>query len=84
VLTHDVPDGSDDLSVTFLGGEITNAVNRALTAARGKNVLVLGANVAKQCIDAGLLDEVLLGRLVCLSPGLGLAVVGVDSERCSR
>ena len=36
VLTHDVPDGSDDPSVTFLGGDITNAVNRALTGARGK------------------------------------------------
>jgi hypothetical protein len=34
VLTHDVPDGSDDPSVTFLGGDITNAVNRALTVAR--------------------------------------------------
>jgi dihydrofolate reductase len=60
VLTHDVPDGSDDPSVTFLSGDITNAVNLALTAAGGKNVLVLGANVAKQCIDAGLLDEVLV------------------------
>jgi dihydrofolate reductase len=36
VLTHDVPDGSDDPSVTFLSGDITNAVNRALTAAGGR------------------------------------------------
>ncbi|MGH9262191.1 MAG: dihydrofolate reductase family protein [Acidimicrobiales bacterium] len=91
VLTHDVPDGSDDPSVTFLGGDITNAVNRALTAARGKNVLVLGANVAKQCIDAGLLDEVLvhlapvlLGDGVRLFGGPGFGRVDLEPISVER
>ncbi len=32
----------------------------ALTAADGRDVLVLGANVADQCLGAGLVDEILM------------------------
>jgi len=91
VLTHDVPDGSDDPSVTFLGGDITSAVNRALTAAGGKNVLVFGANVAKQCVEAGLLDEVLvhvapvlLGDGVRLFGGPGFGRVDLEPISVER
>jgi dihydrofolate reductase len=91
VLTHAVPDGFDDPSVTFLGGDITNAVNRALTAAGGRNVLVLGANVAKQCIEAGLLDEVLvhvapvlLGDGVRLFGGPGFGRVDLEPISVER
>ena len=32
----------------------------ALTAAEGRDVLVLGANVVDQCLEAGLVDEILM------------------------
>jgi dihydrofolate reductase len=44
----------------FLDVEIEEAVKIAKEAADGANVVVLGANVAKQCLEAGLIDEVLV------------------------
>jgi len=35
-------------------------VATALTAAEGRDVLVLGANVVDQCLEAGLVDEILM------------------------
>jgi hypothetical protein len=37
-----------------------DAVTTALTAADGRDVLVLGANVVDQCLQAGLVDEILM------------------------
>jgi dihydrofolate reductase len=59
VLTHKPPAATDDPDVTFLD-ELPTAVEAAKAAADGKYVNVLGANVAKQCLQAGLLDEVLV------------------------
>lgn len=59
VLTHDPPAGADDPDVTFLD-DLGAAVQAAKAAAAGKYVNVLGANVAKQCLEAGLLDEILV------------------------
>lgn len=56
VLTHHAPD--DDPYTTFLSGDIAEAVAQAGAAAGGKDVLVIGADVARQCLAAGLLDEV--------------------------
>ena len=50
----------------FLDVEIEEAVKIAKEAAAGANVVVLGANVAKQCLEADLLD----GVLVHLTPVL--------------
>jgi dihydrofolate reductase/nitroimidazol reductase NimA-like FMN-containing flavoprotein (pyridoxamine 5'-phosphate oxidase superfamily) len=79
VLTHHPPEDETDPSVSFLAGTITDAVQRALTAAAGRDVVVLGADVARQCLDAGLIDEVhirltpvLLGEGVRLYGGPGL------------
>jgi dihydrofolate reductase len=58
VLTHHPPESSNDLTITFLEGDITEAVNRALKAADGKNIVIIGATVARQCIKAGLIDEI--------------------------
>ncbi len=58
VLTHrpasEAPDG-----VSFVG-DLGDAVASAKEAAGERYVNVLGANVAMQCLDAGLLDEVLM------------------------
>jgi dihydrofolate reductase len=44
----------------FLDVEIEEAVKIAKQAANGANVVVLGANVAKRCLEADLLDEMLV------------------------
>jgi dihydrofolate reductase len=59
VLTHDPPAGATDPDTTFVG-DLDTAVRFAKDAAGGKYVNVLGANVAKQCLEAGLLDEILV------------------------
>ena len=60
VLTHHPPAESPDPSITFLEGDIDAAADTALAAAGGRNVLVFGANTARQCLEAGRLDEVLV------------------------
>lgn len=46
--------------VPFLSGDIKDAVATAKAAAGDKYVCILGANVAQQCLDAGVLDEILV------------------------
>lgn len=58
VLTHRPP-AEAPAGVTFVG-DLHSAVAQAKEAAGDRYVNVLGANVAKQCIEAGLLDEVLM------------------------
>jgi len=50
VLTHNAPEDEEDRAITFHRGDIRSAVREALTAAGGKNVLVIGADTARQCI----------------------------------
>ena len=64
--------------VTILTGDIGDAVATALDAAGGKDLEILGADVAGQCLQRRLVDEilvyvlpVLLGDGICFSsPGL--------------
>jgi dihydrofolate reductase len=58
VLTHRPPD-SAPADVTFVG-DLTEAVEAAKAAAGDKYVNVLGANVARQCLEVGMLDEILM------------------------
>jgi dihydrofolate reductase len=77
VLTHRPPDPPEP-DITYLAGDIGEAVATALEAAGGKNLEILGADVAGQCLQRGLVDEiqvyvlpVLLGDGVRFSsPGL--------------
>jgi dihydrofolate reductase len=62
VLTHHAPDAPVP-GVTFVG-DLVGAVEAAKAAAGDKYVNVLGASVARQCLDAGLLDEI----FVCVAP----------------
>jgi dihydrofolate reductase len=59
VLTHEPPAESNDRDVTFFD-DLATAVDAAKAAADGEYVNVLGANVAKQALQAGLLDEILV------------------------
>ena len=58
VLTHHAPD-TPTPGVTFVG-DLDSAVAAAKEAADGKYVSILGADVARQCLEAGHLDEVLV------------------------
>jgi dihydrofolate reductase len=58
VLTHNPPD-TPVPDVTFVD-DLESGVAAAKQAAGDKYVNVLGANVAKQCLEAGLLDEILV------------------------
>jgi dihydrofolate reductase len=63
VLRHDPPDEPPvvkGVTGRFLNTTIDEAVRVALEAACGLDVSVLGANVAQQCPEAGLLDEILV------------------------
>jgi dihydrofolate reductase len=88
VLTHHAP---EDPSVTFLSGNIGAAVETASRAAAARYVVIFGADVARQCIEAQLLDEVaihvvpvLLGDGVRLFNRPGGDQVNLALERVSR
>ena len=90
VLTHEPPDPPDP-AVTFLTGDIGEAVATALDAAGGKNLEIIGADVARQCLRRGLVDEILVYVLPVLlgdgirffsSPGLArIDLEPLDSTR---
>ena len=70
VLTHEPPDPPDP-GVTFLTGDIGEVVATALHAAGGKNLEILGSDVARQCLRRGLVDEILVYVLpVLLGDGI--------------
>jgi dihydrofolate reductase len=58
VLTHRPHDL--DPANTFLSGDVRDAVALALAAAQGKDLNIIGADVARQCLAAGLVDEIVV------------------------
>lgn len=59
VLTHHAPDAPVP-GVTFVS-DLEEAVAAAKAAAGDKHVNVLGADIARQCLDKGLIDELFVG-----------------------
>ncbi len=89
VLTHR-PHDPDPANV-FLSGDIRDAVALALAAADGKDLVIIGADVARQCLAAGLIDEVvvfvapvLLGDGVRLVSHLEQAPIELELVETSR
>lgn len=78
VLTHDV-DQPPVEDTTFLG-DLESALAAAKAAAGDGYVSVLGADVARQCLEAGELDEVLVMVLPVLL-GDGTRLFEVDGGR---
>jgi dihydrofolate reductase len=76
VLTHHPPADPDDPEITFLTAGVEAALDTAKAAAGpGKNVEVFGADVARQCIEAGLLDELVV-HIVPVMLGDGVRLYG--------
>jgi dihydrofolate reductase len=86
VLTHRPPEPPDP-KVTYLTGDIGEAVATARSAAGGKNLEILGADVAGQCLGRGLVDEILVYVLpVLLGDGIRFSppgFLGIDLEPLS-
>ena len=77
VLTHRPPNPPAP-EVTYLTGDIGEAVATALAAAGGKNLEILGADVAGQCLQRGLVDEILVYVLpVLLGDGIRFSSPGL-------
>jgi dihydrofolate reductase len=77
VLTHRPPQPPDP-NITFLCGDIGEAVATALDAAGGKNLEILGADVAGQCLQRGLVDEILVYVLpLLLGDGIHISSPGL-------
>ncbi len=91
VVSKDVPENvpQGGTKFTFVKDGIESAVKQAKTAAGNKNVYVVGgANVAQQCIKAGLLDEmrihtahVLLGEGIRLFDHLGAESIELERTK---
>lgn len=87
VVTHQVPEGWDaeGESFVFVTDGIERAIERAHALAGGKEVGVNGGTIARQVLEAGLLDEVhvdlvpvLLGDGIPFFSGLGIAPVQLE------
>jgi dihydrofolate reductase len=75
VVTHNVPQEwvKEGSPFTFVTDGVESAIRQAREAADNKNVGVGGANIAQQCIRAGLLDEIQIDLLpVLLGAGIRL------------
>lgn len=91
VLTHDVPEkvAKGEMTFTFVVDGIESALEQAKAAAGDRNVAVGGgASIARQCIKAGLIDEiqihlvpVLLGEGIRLFEHLGAEQIELERTR---
>jgi dihydrofolate reductase len=75
VVSHRGPEGWDDRHdpslTTFVSGGVASAVEQAQAVAGNKWVGVAGPNIAQQCLDLGLLDEIRI-ELVPVLLGAGI------------
>jgi dihydrofolate reductase len=80
VLTHHPPEDPEDPEITFLSGELTEAVATAREAAAGRNLELFGADLAAQCLDEGLVDEIVI-HLAPILLGDGVRLYGASENR---
>jgi dihydrofolate reductase len=80
VLTHRPPDESGDPRISFISDGIKGAVATAQAAAGDKDVGIFGASLSRQCLQAGLLDEIVI-HLAPVLLGGGVRLYGGDGDR---
>jgi dihydrofolate reductase len=81
VLTHRAEDHDvSDHGITLLTGELEDAVSTASDAAGDKNLEIFGANLAAQCLDHGLIDEIVVHVAPVLLGG-GVRLYGEADSR---
>ncbi len=83
VLTHEPPAEPSNPKLIFLSGDVGEAVEIALAAAGGRNLEVFGANVNRQCVEAGLVDELVV-HLAPILLGDGVRLYGEPATDPAR
>jgi len=78
VLTHRSTPPPADPRLAFVSQGVPQAVALALEAAKGKNVVILGANIAQQCLRAQLVDEIVV-HIVPVLLGDGIRLIASQS-----
>jgi len=79
VLTHRPPERPNP-GITYLSGDIGQALATARNAAGAKNLEILGADVAGQCLQRSLVDEILVYMLpVLLGDGIPFSAPGMPT-----
>ncbi|MBV9897142.1 MAG: dihydrofolate reductase family protein [Chloroflexi bacterium] len=78
VLTHRPP-AEQQSRVHFVSGGLQNAISRAKEAADGKDIAIFGGSLTRQCIEQGLLDEIIL-HIAPVLLGSGVSLFG-DTPR---
>lgn len=91
VVTHHPPthwQRQGNVPYTFVTDGVMSALEQAQAAAGDKNVVISSANIAQQCIQAGLLDEIhldlvpfVLGAGVPLFANLGVTPIELEVLR---
>lgn len=90
IVTHTVPEewSHADSPFVFVTDGVESAIAQAKAAAKGKDVGVAGADIAQQCLNLGLLDEVhihlvpvLLGEGIRLFDHLGRTPIQLERTR---
>ncbi len=90
IVSHHVPDrwAGPDSPFTFVTDGVARAIALARSAAGDKAVGVAGADIARQCLQLGLLDEiqlhlvpVLLGSGIRLFEDSGSGTIGLEKLR---
>jgi dihydrofolate reductase len=79
VLTHRPPPESASPRIGFVSEGVEEAVAAAQAAAGDKDVGIFGATLTRQCIRAGLLDELVL-HLAPVLLGGGIRLYGGDGD----
>jgi dihydrofolate reductase len=81
VLTHRAADHDvSDPGITLLTSDLEDAVSTARDAAGDKNLEIFGANLAAQCLDHGLIDEIVVHVAPVLLGG-GVRLYGEAGSR---
>jgi dihydrofolate reductase len=80
VLTHRPPRESASPRITFISDGIEAAVATAQAAAGDKDVGIFGASLSRQCLQAGLLDEIVI-HLAPVLLGGGIRLYGGEGDR---
>jgi dihydrofolate reductase len=75
VLSHGVPDDVPEGGVYTFVGDLETALAQARETAGDKNISVMGADTGRQCIDAGVVDEISV-HLVPVLFGSGTPLLG--------
>ena len=58
VVTHEPPEDADEVPFEFVTEGVERAVELGRAAAGDKNVTLMGGDITRQCLEAGLLDEI--------------------------